>query len=152
MSNRNGDFSAFLSGFFIGGLVGAAVALLFAPQSGEETRTVIRDKSIELRDQAVSQAEEARTLAMEAAEKARIRAEETAAQARARVDDVAKSTKDKASNLQQRGQVVLEEQRGKLEKAIEAGKQAAQKKLGKDGAELVEPIEAEEPEEKEAAA
>ena len=33
MSDKNGDFGAFVSGFLIGGLVGAAVALLFAPQS-----------------------------------------------------------------------------------------------------------------------
>ena len=30
------DFGTFLAGFVIGGLVGAAVAMLMAPQSGEE--------------------------------------------------------------------------------------------------------------------
>ncbi|HEX2966138.1 MAG TPA: YtxH domain-containing protein [Syntrophorhabdaceae bacterium] len=29
--------------FFIGGVVGAGIALLFAPKSGEETRKMIRD-------------------------------------------------------------------------------------------------------------
>jgi gas vesicle protein len=33
-------------------VIGAAAALLFAPRSGEEMRTGIRDKAIELRDQA----------------------------------------------------------------------------------------------------
>ncbi|MGH2607283.1 MAG: YtxH domain-containing protein, partial [Anaerolineales bacterium] len=51
MSDRDSDFGAFFSGFVIGGLVGAAVALLMAPQSGEETRHMIRDKGIELKDQ-----------------------------------------------------------------------------------------------------
>ena len=41
MANNDSDFGAFISGFLIGGLVGAAVALLMAPQSGEETRTMI---------------------------------------------------------------------------------------------------------------
>ena len=42
MGDNNSDFGAFLAGFVIGGLVGAATALLLAPQSGEETRTIIR--------------------------------------------------------------------------------------------------------------
>ena len=38
MAQNDNDFSAFLAGFVVGGLVGAAVALILAPQSGEETR------------------------------------------------------------------------------------------------------------------
>jgi gas vesicle protein len=52
------DFGSFLVGFVVGGLTGAVVALLFAPQSGEETRTVIKEKSIELRDKASQTSEE----------------------------------------------------------------------------------------------
>ena len=62
MSDEN-EFGALFSGFLIGGLVGAAVALLLAPQSGEETRGQIRDKSIELRDQAEVMAKDAMTTA-----------------------------------------------------------------------------------------
>jgi len=47
---KESGFGDFLAGFLLGGLVGAAVALLFAPQSGEETVSMIRDKGIELRD------------------------------------------------------------------------------------------------------
>lgn len=39
-----------LSGLLLGGLIGAGTALLFAPQSGEKTRTDIQNKTIELRD------------------------------------------------------------------------------------------------------
>lgn len=56
MADRD-DFGAFLVGFVVGGLTGAVVALLFAPQSGEETRTLIKDKTIELRDKAAEEAE-----------------------------------------------------------------------------------------------
>ena len=56
MADRD-EFGSFLVGFVIGGLTGAVVALLFAPQSGEETRTIIKEKSIELRDKAAKQAE-----------------------------------------------------------------------------------------------
>jgi gas vesicle protein len=53
MSNDSDNgLVSFLAGLLIGGIIGAGVALLFAPLSGEETRGVIRDKSIELRDRA----------------------------------------------------------------------------------------------------
>jgi gas vesicle protein len=111
----NSDFGAFLVGFVIGGLTGAAVALLLAPQSGEETRTVIRDRSIELKDKAVERAEEARA-----------RAEAAAAEARARADELAKLTRERAGELKKRGQ-----------DAIETGKAAVQRRL--------KPTETEEP-------
>ena len=44
MSDNNSDFGAFLAGFVIGGLVGAATALILAPQSGQEIRGQIASK------------------------------------------------------------------------------------------------------------
>jgi gas vesicle protein len=41
---------SFLSGVLTGALVGAAVALLFAPESGEEVRFQIQERSIRLKD------------------------------------------------------------------------------------------------------
>ncbi|MFL7892948.1 MAG: YtxH domain-containing protein [Anaerolineales bacterium] len=52
MADNSGDLGSFLAGFVIGGLIGAGVALLTAPQSGEETRAMIGEKGIELRDRA----------------------------------------------------------------------------------------------------
>ena len=75
MSNKSGEFGAFLAGFLVGGLVGAATALLMAPQSGEETRAIIQEKSIELKDKASATAEDAMA-----------RAEAAAAEARAALD------------------------------------------------------------------
>ena len=46
------DVGNFFTGFFVGALVGGAAALLLAPQSGEETRSQIRDKGIELKEKA----------------------------------------------------------------------------------------------------
>ena len=42
------DLGAFLAGFVIGGLVGAAAAIILAPQSGQETRAQIAAKSGDL--------------------------------------------------------------------------------------------------------
>ena len=57
-----GDFFA---GLLVGALVGAAAALLLAPQSGEETRTLIRDKGVELGQRADELSLEARHRAEE---------------------------------------------------------------------------------------
>jgi gas vesicle protein len=63
MSDNSSDIGSFIAGFLIGGLVGAAVALLLAPQSGEDTRTFIKTKSIELKDQTAAQAADVRAKA-----------------------------------------------------------------------------------------
>jgi len=83
MSERD-EFGSFLVGFIVGGLSGAIVALLMAPQTGEETRALIRDKSIELRDRAQQTAEDAIARAEKAAADARTRAEELAQDLRER--------------------------------------------------------------------
>ena len=44
------NFGSFFVGLLVGGIAGAVVALLYAPQSGEETRVQIKDKAIELKD------------------------------------------------------------------------------------------------------
>ena len=108
MSERD-EFGAFLVGFIVGGLSGAVVALLFAPQSGEETRALIKDKSIELRDKAQITAEEAIA-----------RAEAVAADARARADEL-------AQQLRERGQEVVEDVRERGKSAMEAVRKTTKK-------------------------
>jgi gas vesicle protein len=108
MAERDVDFGAFLAGFFIGGIAGAAVALLLAPQSGEETRTIIHDRSIELKDKVA-----------EKAETARIKAESAAAEARARADELAKLTQEKAMEFKKKGQEVYQAQKSKIENAVQ---------------------------------
>ena len=64
MNNNNGsEIGAFFAGFLVGGLVGAAAALILAPQSGAETREQIQQKSIELRGKAEDTLAEARAKA-----------------------------------------------------------------------------------------
>jgi gas vesicle protein len=46
------SFGSFVQGFVIGGVIGVATALLMAPQSGQETRTMIQDKGIEIKGKA----------------------------------------------------------------------------------------------------
>jgi gas vesicle protein len=50
----------FLTGMIMGGLVGATVAILLAPSSGEEMRGQLQERSIRLRDDIKTVAEERR--------------------------------------------------------------------------------------------
>lgn len=98
MSEKD-NFGAFLVGFFVGGITGAVVSLLLAPQSGEETRTVIKEKAIELKDKTAATAEEtyqkAEKLATDATEKSK---------------SFIKTTADKAATTLKKKPVVLEEE------------------------------------------
>ena len=47
MSQRN-DSGSFMGGLLMGGILGALVALALAPQSGEDTRKLLKDKAGEL--------------------------------------------------------------------------------------------------------
>lgn len=96
MSEDNGNsIINFLAGFVFGGLVGAIAALIMAPQSGEETRLMIRDKSIELKDMAASTASE-----------------------------ISKVSQEKAAELQKQGQLILEEQKDRITQVVDEGTDA----------------------------
>jgi gas vesicle protein len=82
-----------ISAFALGGLIGAAVALLMAPQSGEETRTMLRERGMEITDKAHDTAEETRR-----------RAERT-------MDDLAERTKQRTEEIQQHGHEAIDRTR-----------------------------------------
>jgi len=127
MSDRD-EFGAFLVGFIVGGLTGAVVSLLMAPQSGEETRALIKDKSIELRDKAQISAEEALA-----------RAEAAAAEARARADEIAMQLKERGSQVvstaKEKGQEALTTAKDKGTEAVESVKKAARPRAKKSSQE-----------------
>jgi gas vesicle protein len=91
------EFGAFLIGFIIGGLTGAAISLMMAPQSGEETREFLRERAIELRE----------------------RGTEMAQTATEQVGSTADEVRNRAADIRQRGQVVLEEQRDRLSSTVQ---------------------------------
>jgi len=108
MSNRD-EFGAFLVGFIVGGLTGAFVSLLMAPQSGEETRTVIKERAIELRDKASETAGDVYNKAEVSANEAVKKAEALLAEAKA-----------KAIEAKEKGQAIYKEQKSKISKKITA--------------------------------
>ena len=66
-NNRCGNF---LTGVVIGAIVGAAVALLYAPQSGEKTRKLVAKKAKELKEKGLEAKEKAQKVFGEVKEKA----------------------------------------------------------------------------------
>ena len=97
-----------LTGFLVGGIVGAATALLFAPRSGEETRAEIRNKAVELRDRTTETVND------------------TVAQARSRAQEIKNSVSEKAEELKQRGKHVVGQQLDRVSQAAEDGKKKVQ--------------------------
>ena len=95
-----------LAGLLVGGLVGAGAMLLLAPQSGKKTRAQIQKKSLELRDNTTEAVEDA------------------VSQASAKVRQVREDVRKEVKALDQRGQVMLEEQKKRLDTLVDAGKAA----------------------------
>jgi gas vesicle protein len=117
MAERD-EFGAFLLGFVIGGLTGAVASLLLAPQSGTQTRSMLKDKAIELGEQVSTTADDTRAKAEAVLADAKARAETITADAKVKADEIVKSAKSGAEELVKTGTVVLEEQKAKVKKAI----------------------------------
>ena len=60
MANNNESGAGLLVAFVAGAVAGAALALLFAPATGEETRRNLGERAREMRDRAREQYEAAR--------------------------------------------------------------------------------------------
>ena len=103
-----GNTMRVVAGLLVGGLVGAAVTLLLAPQSGQRTRAQIQQKSIELRDQASDSLDDA------------------VAQVRVKTRQITSDIGGKAEELQQRGQEMVVEQMDRVSAALDSGKKAVQ--------------------------
>lgn len=101
MSDNNSDFGAFLAGFVIGGLVGAATALILAPQSGQEMRGEIATRGQELRQVSSERVQHYRELADSYSQEYLDRADSVLSDARQR----AATTTDR---IQEQARIILE--------------------------------------------
>ncbi len=105
MSERNG-FGSFFVGLLTGAVIGAVATVLYAPNSGEETRAALKGKKEDIIGKA--------NLSVDDAYK---QAETAAREARDRFEALASTTRRRAEDITRRGQVILEEQIGNLKKS-----------------------------------
>lgn len=112
MAEDRGDdlnFLAALGLIALGAIIGAGVALLLAPKTGEETRELLRDKGTDL------------------ARKAQERGSELAR----RAQDTLGDAQVKAQEYLGRGKEVVEEKSAQLRAAFEAGRSAMREEIAK---------------------
>src|SRR5687767_7971537 len=114
------NISTRLTYLLIGGGIGAILALLFAPKSGEELRGDIADATRKGIDRSREAAQQLTDRAGEYYEASRERASELYSQAAEKVGDVAKTARETASR-----------QTGTVAAAIDAGKKAYQEEKRK---------------------
>jgi uncharacterized protein YjbJ (UPF0337 family) len=100
--NSSDNYWNFLSGILLGVVIGAAIMLFYAPQSGRKMRREVRRKTMHLRDQA-----------MDTAEDLQGRASEVVTGARKKVGSARKQ-------IQRRGEEVAEEVRAGANRARKA--------------------------------
>lgn len=98
-----------LLAFFLGGLVGAGVALLLAPKTGSETRQMIKEYAGDVKGKAEGYLEKAKGSASVVVDK----------------------VKDSATSVLEKGKGFVEEQKTIITSAVEAGKEAYEKEKEK---------------------
>jgi gas vesicle protein len=125
MTERNGDL---LKGLFIGGLIGIALGIIFAPKSGKETREDISRKANEMLAKAKEEYEKV-------AEKSRLAYESSLKN----LKDFNESAKEKAaeienkvSELASQGVETMQGNKNRLKKAIDAGMEAYKEESSKE--------------------
>ena len=96
--SQDNNFGSFVMGFTVGALAGAIASLLLAPQTGEETRQVIKEKAFELKDKGIESYEETKHRA-EVACMTKDKAQKMAATAKEGAKDVVEEVKDAAEDI-----------------------------------------------------
>jgi gas vesicle protein len=76
MRENTNRIAMVVGSLIIGGLIGAGVALLSAPMDGKQTRAMLKDKSVEIKNKVAESASESRARAEKALEDIRDRANE----------------------------------------------------------------------------
>lgn len=101
-----------LTGLIVGGVVGATAMLFLAPRSGEEMRSEVKDKALELRDRTTETVKDT--------------IKDTLSQVKSKRDDLTDSVKGKAKGLKHKSQDLLVEKLDRVSEAVEAAREAIQ--------------------------
>jgi gas vesicle protein len=124
MAEKDGGL---VDGLLIGGLIGVAIGILFAPKSGKETRRDIADKADELLVKAREEYEKATVKSKEAYEVAVSRLKEAEGTAREKAEEI----EEKISEFAHSSADTLADNKDRLKKAIDAGMEAYREEKNK---------------------
>jgi len=131
MGNDNDNISTRLTYLLIGGGIGAVIALLFAPKSGQELRGDLADATRKGIDKSRETAQQIGERAGEYYEQTRERAGELYNQAASKASDVYATASDKVSEVAQTARATAARQTSTVAAAIDAGKKAYQEEKRK---------------------
>jgi len=131
MSRDNNISKGLLIGFLTGGIVGAAIALLYAPKSGKELRGDIKAKADEYMNDAEAHLEVAKEKAVEIINDGKKKGEKLISEAKVKADELLKETekifdqaKQKTTDVVSSSKETITEESSRLKTAFKAGMDA----------------------------
>ncbi len=114
------DSASGMGSFVLGALVGAGIALLFAPRSGEETQAIIRDRAMELKGTAEEKVRDAQRQLETRLDEARAGVQSRVERVRDAVDAGRDAARDARGDLEHK----LEQSKAAYRAGIEAAREA----------------------------
>lgn len=128
MSKESNLSKGLLIGFLTGGIVGAAIALLYAPKSGKELRAEIKNKSNDFLDEAEKYVDVAKEKASSAINEGKQKSEKLIADAKVKADELIRDAekvfsdiKTKAGDVYEGGKDTVLKESEKIKGAFKAG-------------------------------
>ncbi len=126
--HRHGGGGVF-GAFLLGGLIGAAFGLLFAPRRGDDTRKMLVEKGQEYLDQGRDVYEDGRERLVEAYSSTKENASEKTEELKAKIDEAREKLRTQVGEGAVIAREKVEDVKVSAEKAVDLGAEAAKKGL-----------------------
>ena len=120
MAENNGTLRGFVAGLFTGGVIGASLALLYAPKSGKELRADLKEKADHLIDDADEYLQAAQAKAGQIVSEAKKRSDQLITDAKKKSESLLVDAEKVITDAKQKAGTALEEGT-RLKGAVKAG-------------------------------